>query len=107
LSIDADLAYLSACDTAVSTRRFADEAFHIGGAFQSAGYRNFVGTLWKIGDDVAAWFAEAFYRYLTDGGTAEPAPDRAADALHYATNCLRRKHPDEPGLWAAFTHIGA
>jgi len=54
LNLDADLAYLSACDTAVTAPRLADESLHITAAFHLAGYRNVIGTLWPINDQAAA-----------------------------------------------------
>lgn len=107
LHLNADLAYLSACDTAVTTPRLANESLHITGAFHLAGYRHVIGTLWSIDDNAAAQIAEDFYRYLTNDGTTPPQPDRAAHALHHATTCLRARSPMSPNLWAAHTHTGA
>lgn len=105
LRLDADLAYLSACETFVAAPRLADESLHITGAFQLAGYRHVIGTLWRIGDRAAAQLAEAFYRDLTTDGV--PHPDRAAHALHHATMRLRTRYPAVPTLWAGHTHTGA
>ncbi|MEZ0111449.1 tetratricopeptide (TPR) repeat protein [Catenulispora sp. EB89] len=107
LRIDAELAYLSACDTATSTWRLANESLHITGAFHLAGYRNVVGTLWPIDDGTASWIAADFYRHLTDGGTIPPDTARIAQALHHAVNQVRARCPDVPSLWAAYTHTGA
>jgi CHAT domain-containing protein len=107
LHIDAELAYLSACDTATSTRRLANESLHITGAFHLAGYRNVVGTLWPIDDGAASWIAAGFYRYLTDDGVIPPDTARTAQALHHAVNQVRTRCPDVPSLWAAYTHTGA
>jgi CHAT domain-containing protein len=104
LKLDADLAYLSACETAVTAPRLADESLHITGAFHLAGYRHVIGTLWPVDDPTAAQIAEDFYTYLTADGT--PDPDRAAHALHHATRLLRTRYPATPTLWAAHTHTG-
>jgi tetratricopeptide (TPR) repeat protein len=106
LHLDADLAYLSACDTAVTAPRMADESLHITGAFHLAGYRHVIGTLWPINDHTAAEIAEGFYTHLTNDGTTPPQPDQAAYALHHATVRLRDQYPTAPVLWAAHTHTG-
>ena len=107
LDLDADLAYLSACDTAVTSPRLTDESLHITGAFHLAGYRRVIGTLWPIEDGAAARIAEDFYRHLALDGAAAPRPDLAARALHEAANRLRAQYPQAPSLWAAYTHTGA
>jgi CHAT domain-containing protein len=61
------MAYLSACSTAVSTPLLADEAAHITGAFQLAGYQHVIGTLWPVGDRLAAKLAQDFYARLRQG----------------------------------------
>ena len=49
----AQLAYLSACSTTDTNQEQADEATHLTAAFQLAGYRNVIGTLWPINDQTA------------------------------------------------------
>lgn len=107
LKLSAGLAYLSACETSVTTRHLADESLHITGAFYLAGYRHVVGTLWPIDDRIAAEFATEFYRHLTGDGTTPPQTDRSAHALHEATRTVRARYPDLPAVWAAYTHTGA
>ena len=45
---DADLAFLSACNTTDTAPRLVDEAVHITGAFHLAGYRHVIGTLTPV-----------------------------------------------------------
>jgi CHAT domain-containing protein len=106
LNLDAQLAYLSACDTSVTAQRLVDECLHITGAFQLAGYRHVIGTLWSIDDSTAPELAADFYAHLTDDGTTVPRTDRSALALHHATKRLRACHPDALAVWAAYTHTG-
>ena len=103
----ADLAYLSACSTTVTSPRMVDEALHITGAFHLAGYRQVIGTLWPVDDDAAAEISADFYAYLTQDGATYPRPEHAAVALHRAVGNLRRRRPDAPNLWAAHIHTGA
>ncbi|GAB3450583.1 CHAT domain-containing protein [Actinophytocola sediminis] len=107
LRVSAGLAYLSACSTSVTALRLVDESLHITGAFQLAGYRHVVGTLWAIDDRIAAEFAIEFYRRLTDNGGRAPRTDRSAAVLHQVTRLLRDRYPDLPTVWAAHTHTGA
>ncbi|MFD0356656.1 CHAT domain-containing protein [Streptomyces sp. NPDC127110] len=97
---NAELAYLSACETARAADGLADEAVHFGSAFQLAGYRHVVATLWAIRDDVGAELADRFYGHLLDD-RADPAA-----ALHGACRRLRERFGSFPALWASHIHIG-
>jgi hypothetical protein len=99
---DAELAYLSACATANHGTRHADEVLHLASAFQLAGFRHVIATLWPLTDRIAAQAARAFYRQLPDTS----ATDTAAAVLHKVTQDLRTTHPDRPDLWAALVHSG-
>ncbi|WP_433274663.1 CHAT domain-containing protein [Pseudonocardia xinjiangensis] len=103
----AQLAYLSACATARGSAALADEAVHLASAFQLAGYAQAIGTLWEVGDEVAAHMAEQVHHQLartTDDTTHRPA---AAHALHAVTRRMRAERPDAPWTWAAHVHSGA
>lgn len=102
----AELAYLSACSTAVTTPRLADEAIHITAAFQLAGYSHVVGTLWPVGDAAAAAVADGFYRRLTHNGLRPPDTGEAARALHETLRELRDRFLMTPTRWAAYLHMG-
>ncbi|EWM12077.1 hypothetical protein KUTG_02381 [Kutzneria sp. 744] len=95
------LAYLSACETTLTTAELADEAIHLTAAFQLAGFAHVVGTLWRIPDAVAARAARTFYRYLSD-----PA-QTPASAVHRTVLDLRARYSDSPATWAAHLHMGA
>jgi hypothetical protein len=98
---NAELAYLSACDTARGALAMADEALNIASAFRIAGYRHVIGTLWPINDQVTPDVAEAFYTHLI-GSQESPAT-----ALHATTRWLRDRYPRLPVLWAPHIHVGA
>lgn len=104
LGASAELAYLSACDTAVPDAGLVDEAIHIASAFHLAGYARVIGTLWTVDDETAATIADLVYADLTTG---QPNAERAALALHHAVTRMRRDHPDQPYRWASHMHIGA
>lgn len=107
LRLDGRLAFLSACTTTLTAPRLADEALHMTGAFQLAGYPHVVGTQWPVADRAAHQLAADFYARLTAGGTALPDPALSPEALHHATRRLRAGYPVTPTVWAAHTHTGA
>ena len=94
-----ELAYLSACSTAQPGARLNDEVIHLASAFQLAGFRHVVGTLWPVGDRHAVEVAELFYAALTDGADV-------ATAVHDAALRMRDRWPDTPSAWASHVHIG-
>ncbi len=104
----AQLAYLSACNTTNPGRGdLLDEAIHLASAFQLAGFRHVVGTLWPINDHLAAEVAESFYAHLAAGQPGCLDPDQSATALHETIRAVRDRYPATPSLWAAYLHVGA
>lgn len=103
LNLDhAELAYLSACSTARVGTTLTDEAISLASAFQLAGYRNVVATMWPVADRPAVQFARDVYDFLPACGAAS-----AARAVHHATRRLRSRWNDHPHLWAGHIHSGA
>jgi len=102
----AQLAYLSACSTTDANALQIDESTQLTAAFQLAGYRNVIGTLWPINDQTAAAVAHDVYAVLTGGGTTQPTLDTVAAALHQATRHQRDCTPAVPTRWAAYVHYG-
>jgi tetratricopeptide (TPR) repeat protein len=98
----AELAYLSACSTANHGVRHANESISPATAFQLAGFRHIIASLWPLQDADAAMAARKFYDKMPDGPTADPA----ADVLRQVALELRSEHPDRPDLWAPLIHIG-
>jgi tetratricopeptide (TPR) repeat protein len=100
----ADLAYLSACQTAIGGIQVLDESIHLAAAIQLAGYRHVIATQWAIDDTYAPDFADTVYAELTT--TGHPDATRAAVAVHHAVAALRAREPFRPDLWAAYLHVG-
>ncbi|MER5386365.1 CHAT domain-containing protein [Streptomyces sp. NPDC002688] len=100
----AELAVLSVCDTALGGARFLDEAVHMAGALQVAGYRHVVGTLWAIYDGVAATVSGRLYQRIATRRTIRT--EDTATALHDVIRSLRASSPYTPSEWAAFIHLG-
>jgi tetratricopeptide (TPR) repeat protein len=103
----AQLAYLSACGTALNRNpRLLDEAIHLTAAFQLTGFARVIGTLWPIDDVISASVAGSFYAGLRAGDGAIDLT-RAAAALHHAQRTARGALTDFPSLWAPYIHMGA
>ncbi|KAG8733205.1 hypothetical protein FRC10_000368, partial [Ceratobasidium sp. 414] len=85
----ANLAFLSACQTAAGDKQLSQEAVHLAAGMIMAGYRRVIATMWSISDEDAPLVAEKFYAYMLDDKA--PSEKKAARALHYAVQCLRAK----------------
>jgi tetratricopeptide (TPR) repeat protein len=101
----AEFAYLSACQTTTGDEALSDEAVHIAGGMLLAGYRGVVATMWSIEDNLAPEIADEFYRRIMpeDG---RPDSRRAAEALHFAVQKLRKKENIPLTSWIPFVHLG-
>ncbi|WP_405828942.1 CHAT domain-containing protein [Streptomyces sp. NBC_01176] len=103
---EAELAFLSACETTSGRREFADEALHITGAFHMAGFTHVVGTLWAVADDTSLEVTDRFYAAF---GPSHPFPGHAAHALREAVREIRENVEgvrENPSLWAPYIHVG-
>jgi CHAT domain-containing protein len=101
----AEIAVLSACDTAFGDVELRDEAAHLSGAFQIAGFRHVVATQWPVNDRRARVAVRTFYRHVTgDAKTSDAA--HAAVAVWQVLRDERAAYPDRPAIWAPFVHFG-
>ncbi|KAJ4141796.1 hypothetical protein NW768_001014 [Fusarium equiseti] len=87
------LAYLSACGTGqISHEKFLDESIHLISAFQVAGFRHVIGTLWEVGDDISVDVARITYEAIKRGQSAD---ESVCKGLHKAVLDLREQWFDE------------
>ncbi|WP_407567196.1 CHAT domain-containing protein [Polymorphospora sp. A560] len=100
-----ELAFLSACETAMSGPHLADEAVHLAAGFLTAGFGQVIATLWAVKDPVARRTTDEVYAALIDQ-RGHASPVAAADALHRATLATRARYPDAPTAWTAYIHLG-
>ncbi|KAJ7860286.1 CHAT domain-containing protein [Mycena leptocephala] len=89
----AELAFLSACQTATGDRKFQEESVHLAAGMLLAGYRGVIATMWSIMDSDAPQVAADVYEHLFK--TSPPDPTRAAEALHLAVRNLREASDSE------------
>jgi CHAT domain-containing protein/Tfp pilus assembly protein PilF len=97
--IDADLVTLSACGTALGKEMSGEGILGLTRAFQYAGARTVLASLWAVRDDSTAELMRRFYRHLRDGQSKDAA-------LRAAQIEMIRGRSSHPGRWAAFQLIG-
>ena len=86
-----------------------DESAHLSGAFQVAGYRHVIGTLWTVADSSSAEVTAEIYAALAegpDGGLEALDTGSAARAVHDAVRRLRDRHRALSLRWIPYVHIG-
>lgn len=102
----AELAFLSACETARGIAGLADEFAHLAGGLNIAGFSHVIATQWPISDLRAPQVARHFYRALQHRPSSGDCRLPAAAALRTAVLGLRAARPESPVLWAPYTHTG-
>ena len=109
-STNAELAFLSACQTAVGDPKIPEESMHLAAGMLAVGYKGVIATMWSIRDDDAPLVVEAYYRKLLQvgaEGTLGKGETGATYALHEATGRLRESvGVREFARWAPFVHFG-
>jgi CHAT domain-containing protein len=99
--LDADLVTLSACSSALGKEVAGEGLLGLTRAFQYAGARTVLASLWGVGDAGTAELMRRFYGYLKAGQTKDEALRRAqVDLLRSGTDLAR------PFSWAAFELVG-
>lgn len=100
-----DVAVLSACETALGSERAGNGLMSLRRAFEVAGAKTVISSLWKVDDRAAAELMKGFYEnYLL-----HDMPK--AEALHQAKLALLRQNRAEtgdarPSTWGAFVLSG-
>ncbi|KAF4959542.1 hypothetical protein FGADI_1609 [Fusarium gaditjirri] len=83
------LAYLSACGTGQMKRyNLVDESIHLISAYQLAGFRHVIGTLWKVSDQCCVDMARTTYESMRASGLSDGS---VSWGLHRASRELRDK----------------
>ncbi|HEX9943503.1 MAG TPA: CHAT domain-containing protein [Thermoanaerobaculia bacterium] len=93
--LDADLVVLSACETGIGEIRGGEGIIGLTRAFQYAGARSVLASLWRVEDEATAELMQRFYRHLR-AGKAKDESLRAAQL-----DLIRRplRVPDGRGGW--------
>ena len=98
--LDADLVALSACDSGLGKEMGGEGLVGLVRAFQFAGARSVLASLWSVSDVSTADLMKRFYGYLR-GGRSKDEALRAAQA-----DFIRRQDFSHPFHWAAFQLSG-
>jgi CHAT domain-containing protein/Tfp pilus assembly protein PilF len=102
--IDADLVVLSACESALGKEMGGEGLLGLTRAFQYAGARSIVASVWSVADESTAELMKRFYGYLKAGKTKDQALRAAQiDLIRTQGSRTNMAHPFH---WAAFGLIG-
>jgi CHAT domain-containing protein len=100
LRLDASLVTLSACQTGLGKELAGEGLLGLTWAFQYAGARSVLASLWEVDDAATAELMRLFYGHI---GRGVPK----AEALRLAqVELLRRRPTAAPYFWAAFQLMG-
>jgi CHAT domain-containing protein len=109
MRIDADLVVLSACETGLGKEMGGEGLVGLTRAFQYAGARSVLASLWSVADGTTAILMERFYGYLKTGRSKDAA------LRHAQLDLIRGRTPGSghapprtahPFYWAGFQLSG-
>ncbi|KAH6905442.1 CHAT domain-containing protein [Coprinopsis sp. MPI-PUGE-AT-0042] len=113
---NAELAFLSACQTGTGDEKLSNEAVHLAAGMMAAGFQGTVATMWAISDAYAPKVAEDFYNNLWERGKGKGGGmqgEDAAYALHHAIQELKKVPRKKTGgaekwflTWVPYIHYG-
>ena len=98
LRLNADVAALTACQTGLGAHLTGEGVMGLGRAFQYAGARKVLVSLWSVSEDSTTMLVESFFTYLRKGHSARRA-------LRLARAHVRRAGYEHPFFWAPFILI--
>ncbi len=98
LKLDADMVVLSACSTGKGKMIEGEGVANFARAFQHAGARSVIVSLWEVASNEAVEFMKTFYGHLKSG-------KGKAEALRLSRNTMKAKYPN-PFYWAVFILYG-
>jgi tetratricopeptide (TPR) repeat protein len=101
LELNADVVALTACRTGVGDYRAGEGIMSMGRAFQYAGSRAVLMSLWNVSEKSSVKMMEAFFQHLRNG-------DSPAESLRKARMDLRKisPHYSHPYFWGSFVLVG-
>jgi CHAT domain-containing protein len=107
LNLDCDLAVLSACDTKLGKQVQGEGVFALSRAFQAAGARRTVASLWAVADESTALLMREYFQRIARA----QARGGELDYARLLRDAKRRLRDDprwsQPIFWAPFVLSGA
>lgn len=94
LGLDADMIVLSACVTGRGKMMEGEGVVSFARAFQHAGARSVVVSLWEVASKETVEYMEIFYSHIKEGKSR-------AEALTLARNTIKSRYPN-PFYWSPF-----
>jgi len=99
LKLNSDIVALTACQTGLGKHVSGEGTMGMGRAFQYAGARAVLMTLWSVSEDSSVQLVETFFEQLKGG------KDKL-EAMRLAREAIRDEGFDHPFFWAPFIIVG-
>ncbi|MFH1115190.1 MAG: CHAT domain-containing protein [Pseudomonadota bacterium] len=99
LRLNADIVALTACQTGVGEQLAGEGVVNLGRAFQYAGAKAVLMSVWSVAEEASVKLVESFLRHLKAG-------KQKAEALRLARRDVRADGYEHPFYWAAFILAG-
>ncbi len=99
LKLNSDVVALTACQTGLGRRISGEGTMGMGRAFQYAGAKAVLMTLWSVLEKSSVMLTESFFRHLKEGKSR-------LEALRLAKKEIREAGYDHPFFWAGFILVG-
>ena len=95
-----DLVTLSACDTGKGEVKIGEGVYSLNRAFQEAGAKAVLSTLWTVDDQATSEFMQKFYARFLEGKPAQVAIQETQNEF------MRDQQYSDPFYWAGFVMTG-
>ncbi len=99
LKMNADIVALTACQTGLGRDVRGEGVMGMGRAFQFAGARSVLVSLWSVAEHSSVMLIEEFFHQIKHG-------KGKLEALEIARDYIRQRGYDHPFFWAAFVLVG-
>jgi CHAT domain-containing protein len=99
LDMNADIVALTACQTGLGKRTAGEGTMGMGRAFQYAGARSVLMSLWSVSEVTSVRLVKSFFSNLKEGRSK-------SEALASARDEIRKGGFDHPFFWASFILVG-
>jgi tetratricopeptide (TPR) repeat protein len=99
LKMNSDIVALTACETGLGKDVSGEGVMSMGRAFQYAGARSVLMSLWSVADVSSVKLTESFFRHRKSGKSK-------LESLKLAREEIRKQGFEHPFFWAAFILVG-